>query len=107
MASINQVRDEIAEEVGARLREECRQLSAKIGRLQAERRWVPVTERLPEKTGLYLVHLPSINDKTTYTRTLCYSVPHGWSETFTAVTHWMSLPLPPGAAKGEDHGPGM
>ena len=50
-------------------------------------KWIPVTERLPEKTGEHIL--------------VCYS--DGWiSDQYTpvddGVTHWMPLPEPP---KGE------
>lgn len=47
--------------------------------------WVSVTERLPEKSGLYLVHLPSVDGETTYISALCYSVQHGWKDRKSVV----------------------
>jgi len=37
------------------LREENANLTARIAELEAERRWIPVGERLPEKSGWYRV----------------------------------------------------
>ena len=57
--------------------------------LKREREWIPVTERLPEKTGIYAVwtakgfgnHL---------------SASHWDGESWSLrVTHWMPLPTPP------------
>ena len=69
-------------------------------------RWIPVTERLPEKEGWYQVFTSpdkghkSIN-KARYSLEPEWSVNSGkgrWSGsggTWTNVTHWMPLPEPP------------
>ena len=72
-------------------------------REQEERRWIPVTERLPEKDGQYLCNYHFGNHlDMTFTSVLDYyatdSVPHfqhTLGDTTMKVTHWMPLPEPP------------
>ena len=82
-------------------------LSAAISaiREQEKRRWIPVTERLPEKDGQYLCNYHFGNHlDMTFTSVLDYyatdSVPHfqhTLGDTTMKVTHWMPLPeLPKG-----------
>lgn len=56
-------------------------------------RWIPVTERLPEKEGLYLVAVRNDHERR-YSKTAWY---HGHGNWFLRqkVTHWMPLPEPP------------
>lgn len=65
-------------------------------REQEQRRWIPVTERLPEEEGLYLVAVVNDHERR-YSKTAWY---HGHGNWFLhqKVTHWMPLPEPP---KGE------
>ena len=58
--------------------------------------WIPVTERLPEEEGLYLVAVVNDHERR-YSKTAWY---HGHGNWFLhqKVTHWMLLPEPP---KGE------
>ena len=72
-------------------------------REQEDRRWIPVTERLPERDGQYLCnyHFGKHRDMT-FTRVLDYyvtdSVPHfqhTLGDTTMKVTHWMPMPEPP------------
>lgn len=55
--------------------------------------WIPVTERLPEEEGLYLVAVVN-NHERRYSKTAWY---HGHGNWFLhqKVTHWMLLPAPP------------
>lgn len=61
---------------------------------RAEPRWIPVSERLPEKEGAYYVVLKDGN------------VGHTWFPSprrdwhAMGVTHWMPLPLPPKEVEG-------
>ena len=90
------------------LHQENAALKARIAELEAERRWIPVTERLPgiEENGVYskvvLIWCPKHKN--------CYSSVRTWEnlwESFAPcsaiiyedVTHWMPLPAPP--AEGE------
>lgn len=56
-------------------------------------RWIPVTERLPEVSGCYLVTVKNDHERR-YSKTAWY---HGHGNWFTnqAVTYWMPLPEPP------------
>ena len=73
-------------------------------REQEERRWIPVTERLPEKNGEYIcLHGYNGNTDIKFTGVLEYYAtdekPHWQHESIgLIVTHWMPLPEPP---KGE------
>ena len=63
-------------------------LTAELTALREQVRWIPVSERLPEKDGAYIGW-----DGTLY-------VGFTWDERFSVmfpntVTHWMPLPLPP------------
>ena len=55
-------------------------------------RWIPVTERLPEKNGSYLVYVYG-----EVTEMNCWHGKwHRLGDDYTkAVTHWMPLPQPP------------
>lgn len=60
-------------------------------------RWIPVTERLPEEDGMYLVHGTWSASGRKVTDTCEFYVHDGY---FRAawnfdVTHWMPLPEPP------------
>lgn len=60
-------------------------------------RWIPVTERLPERSGKYLV---CTNRGNVY-QTKFYSYPEeagghwGQKDKGKSITHWMELPKPP------------
>lgn len=64
---------------------------------RAAPRWIPVTERLPEKVGDYLVRIDDNLRPNRAIKILPYFHSHGWmseSKQFP-VTHWMPLPQPP------------
>ena len=70
-------------------------------------KWIPVTERLPEKYGRYLALTPSRLKGKEYDEWLIYYLPQSgfydtdpeWGDIeMDDVTHWMPLPQPP---KGE------
>ena len=71
-------------------------LNARIAELEAERRWIPVSERLPERDGFYLV-LENVNQVAGYYH---WCKVFGWNTdggrtNIQSVTHWMPLPEPP------------
>ena len=74
-------------------------------REQEERRWIPVTERLPEPKhefdarNWYLVALSNgVVKELAYEFNNNSVFGYGWRETAYPVTHWMPMPHPP---KGE------
>ena len=74
-------------------------------REQEERRWIPVTERLPkpkheiDERNWYLVALSNGVVKELAYEFHKHSIfGYGWRETAYPVTHWMPMPKPP---KGE------
>lgn len=59
--------------------------------------WISVKDRLPEKTGLYLIYEQKYNPMM---ETCFYSNCSGWQYGFSdsdaeLITHWMPLPEPP------------
>ncbi len=68
-------------------------LQAEIDRLKAERRWIPVSERLPEKRGAYYVYL---SDDFGFRPDMDFFENGDWnSYTVGDVTHWMPPPAEP------------
>jgi hypothetical protein len=55
-------------------------------------RWIPVTERLPEEAGCYLVAVKN-DHKRRYSKTAWFSHDSWFAR--QDVTHWMPLPEPP------------
>lgn len=65
-------------------------LKARVTELEAQvPRWIPVTERQPEKLGEYLIAGPS------WTGLVYFKPPHE----LKGVTHWMPLPPAPKEVK--------
>ena len=79
-------------------------LRSEVARLREERRWIPVTERLPDEGRLVLWYRPDERWPVTSGRferpnhvdwggDLCVPFSEGW------YTHWMPLPAQPTDAK--------
>ena len=65
-----------------------------LAELRAAHRWIPVTERLPEKDVRVLVRLA--DDSRLYTKIDTDRIHYdNWVRWGTYVTHWMPLPEPP------------
>ena len=68
-------------------------------RIMEEPQWIPVTERLPEKTGKYLVCCQWRGEpaETWVCELIAFGKIKGWANEARnpAVTHWMPLPEPP------------
>ena len=72
-------------------------LRSQIAELKDKQRWIPVTERLPERRQFVLV-TDCLNKYIAYTADttddVCfYSQKGGWL--LDSITHWMELPEPP------------
>ena len=73
-------------------------LESRIAELEAERRWIPVSERLPEVNEDVFTVVYDTNDGSTSVSALKH---HGdgvwfiWDKGYYVVTHWMPLPKPP------------
>lgn len=72
-----------------------------------EMKWIPVTERLPEKDGKYLVARKEGTKHSISVRKFRKEVPcwyrgycGHWERRTNAITHWMPLPEPPETEKG-------
>jgi len=66
-------------------------LTQLAGIIEAVPEWVSVEERLPEKSGTYLIHVaPHWTGTCGY-----YNDGSGWKPGEGVVTHWMPLPGPP------------
>ena len=71
---------------------------ARIAELEAERRWIPVSERLPEVNEDVFTLVYDTNDGST---SVCALKHHGdgvwfiWDKGYYVVTHWMPMPKPP------------
>ncbi len=64
----------------------------RIGELESERRWIPVTERLPEAGSMVL----AVDSEETISSAYYVGNWHsGGALEEDAVTHWMPLPEPP------------
>ena len=95
----------LSDESGYRPYVDADDVRALFARLRAEREWVPVSERLPERCQRVLVHDPSIpkfprNDNHTvigYYRGQDHFSGGDWliPDGLGKLTHWMPLPPPP------------
>jgi hypothetical protein len=71
-------------------------LKARIAELEAEKRWIPVTESLPKDRTVVMI----ASNKSDYV-TIAILVSGLWfgddgnPEPWTDVSHWMPLPAPP------------
>ena len=59
--------------------------------------WIPVSERLPDKSGLYLIWAPSVDDDNPFRFVAWYDCAKDeWFGIVTAwlevITHWMPFP---------------
>ena len=83
-----------------RFYEERKVLNARIAELEAERRWIPVSERLPEVNEDVFTVVYDTNDGSTSVSALKH---HGdgvwfiWDKGYYVVTHWMPMPKLPEA----------
>ena len=81
-----------------RFYEERKILTARIAELEAERRWIPVSERLPEVNEDVFTVVYDTNDGSTSVSALKH---HGdgvwfiWDKGYYVVTHWMPMPKLP------------
>ena len=67
-----------------------------VHEIEDKRKWIPVTERLPEKIGYYLAHIANINQMSRATDVVTlWDGSHFHVGSFVVVTHWMPLPQPP------------
>jgi len=84
---------ELLEDVPHGLRECHLRAVARIAELEAERRWIPVSERLPEDLQSIIVFT---KDRKTYIiRFLELYGREGFGSLSDIVTHWMPLPESP------------
>ena len=63
-----------------------------FSKMEKTTHWIPVTERLPEKTGSYLVYVYGEVTEMNYWHGKWHSLGDDYTK---AVTHWMPLPEPP------------
>ena len=74
--------------------EHVRELGTRIAELEQERRWIPISERLPEIFGWYLVYGRDASTR----RNINVEYFRLNSKTFSGgfhITHWKYLPHPP------------
>ena len=71
----------------------------RAARLAWEHRWIPVTERLPENSGHYLIYVVGGEFKQWSMVTMAYYHKifyyDDMEDNFDQITHWMPLPEPP------------
>ena len=83
-----------ASEVVGNLCDHIEHLQKRIEELEQERRWVPVSERLPEKSGFYFLHICGSDGKK-WERVGLFFVDGQFDIINDKVTHWQYLPQPP------------
>ena len=64
-------------------------------REQGERRWIPVTERLPDDAETVLTYKNGIIEVQVYKKMRNGWINGNWFWSMATVTHWMPLPEPP------------
>lgn len=71
-------------------------LRARIAELEAERRWIPVSERLPEKNGWYPAGVRSLTTDKLNTDEAYYFVDRGWyyRGDYAGEVYCWTYPLP-------------
>lgn len=66
-----------------------------IGKLPSAQQWVPVSERLPHKYGVYLVTVKGLEFNTTdFCKYFPATKEFAWGEPCNDVIAWMPLPEP-------------
>ena len=91
------------ERIGKDWREQLEQAASEIERLRGERRWIPVSEVLPETRTNVLAYDGNFPHSVTSFRVVSLSIDGSqWFDQHTdeehpvnAFTHWMPLPEPP------------
>ena len=73
---------------------EIERLRKRIAELEQEQRWIPVGERLPEKSGFYFLHMCGSDGKK-WERVGLFFVDGQFDVINDKVTHWQHLPNPP------------
>ena len=72
-----------------------------LAALKEQTRWIPVSERLPEKDGFYNVVMNGgvWGEPDVWSATSCGFYDGMWDEDGTTITHWMMLPEAPKEAR--------
>ena len=65
--------------------------ASRLRELEEKQRWIPVTERLPERGQEVLVYAGDGHKPEVY----AYSFWHKDFASFSRITHWLPLPEPP------------
>jgi len=72
-------------------------LNSRVTELEAAQRWIPVSERLPERDGYYLITNSYTSLGYFFDGVWRYSPIHPNNQAAFPVTHWMPIPEPPDA----------
>lgn len=64
---------------------------------QEQWRWIPVTERLPDSDGFYIVVMNGDiwGEPDVWSSTACGFYNGKWDEDYATISHWMPMPKPP------------
>ena len=75
-----------------------------VAALKERTRWIPVSERLPEKDGFYNVVMNGgvWGEPDVWSATSCGFYDGMWDEDGTTITYWMPLPEAPKEADNAD-----